>query len=269
MGRKVRKAVKFISILWIMVVAVHILHAVTLDRIMQYKEVPFHSPSWPAALDGYRIAFITDTHGISDNRLRRVVDQLNSRSIDMLLLGGDFWAHYLRSLAVLAYAETVDGIFGVEGDHDCHVRLFAEMERHGMVPLSNSGQRIREGFWLAGVEDLWNRHPCIDTATEGAGDDFVILLSHNPDIAMKQDTTGVDLIVSGHTHGGQITLFGWSPYFALSSTITGYGHRFISGWAESRDGVPVFVSNGTGQVLLRVFARPQVIIFTMYSREVD
>jgi len=233
---------------------------------MQYVEVPFYSPRWPTALNGYRIAFITDTHSISNAALQQVVDELNTRDIDLLLLGGDFWAHYERVLAVLAQTKTTDGIFGVDGNHDNHVRLFAAMERHGMVPLSNNGQRIREGFWLAGVEDIWNRRPCIATAIQDAGDDFVMLLSHNPDITMKQDTTAVDLVVSGHTHAGQIRFFGlWTPLFTFTNIITSYGQRFVSGWAASRDGTPVYVSNGTGAHFPRVFARPQVIIFDMYG----
>ena len=246
--------------------AVHIIHALTLDRIMQYVEVPFHSPRWPTHLNGYRIAFITDTHRISDETLQQVVDELNTRNIDLLLLGGDFWAHYRRSLAVLAQTNTIDGIFGVEGNHDCHIRLFTEMEGHGMTPLSNSGKRIREGFWLAGVEDLWNRQPCISTATQGAEDNFILLLTHNPDVTMRQDTTAIDLVVSGHTHAGQIRFFGlWAPLFTFTNIITSYGQRFVSGWAESHDGVPVYVSNGTGTHFPRVFARPQVIILTIHG----
>jgi len=250
----------------VIVAAVHLIHALTLDRIIQYKEVPFQSPKWPSELNGYRIAFVTDTHGISNTRLQQIVDELNARDIDLLLLGGDFWAHYERVLPMLAQVETTDGIFGVEGNHDIHPRLFAEMIRHGMVPLSNSGYRVREGFWLAGVEDLFNRNPCIASATSGAGEDFVLLLTHNPDITKRQDTTGVDLTVAGHTHAGQIRFFGvWAPLFTFTNIVTNYGHRFVSGWAMSKDDTPVYVSNGIGAVGPRVFARPQVIIFTMYN----
>ena len=261
-----RKSFKITYILASIMAAIHIVHALTLDRIIQYREVPFYSPTWPAHLNGYRIAFITDTHGISTEALQHIVGELNSRNIDLLLLGGDFWAHYERTLASLAQTQTSGGIFGVEGNHDCHVRLFAAMERHGITPLSNSGARIRDGFWLAGVEDLWNRNPCIATATEGAGNDFVLLLSHNPDIAMRQDTNAVDLVLSGHTHAGQVRFFGlWAPLFTFTNIVTSYGQRFVSGWSETQDGILIYVSNGTGTVFPRVFARPQVIIFSMYG----
>jgi predicted MPP superfamily phosphohydrolase len=144
------------------------------------------------------------------------------------------------------------------------------MEAHGILPLRNNGVYVKEHFYLAGVEDLWNRNPNITEAiAEAPADDFVLLLSHNPDIAMLQDTTGVSLILSGHTHGGQITFLGvWAPYFTLRKSITEYGQRFRSGWALSRDNTPVYISNGTAiqyYHIPRVFARPQVILITLFN----
>jgi len=82
---------------------------------------------------------------------------------------------------------------------------------------------------------------------------------------MVQDTRGIDIILSGHTHGGQITFFGFFAPALLPRVITDYGHHFSSGWSQSRDGTPVYVSNGLGnyQQVLRVFARPQVILITL------
>jgi hypothetical protein len=187
-------------------------------------------------------------------------------------LGGDFYMHenhYRQSLEILSRTKTRDGIFGVDGNHDWPKQLFAAKQDYGIVPLVNSGLHIHEGFYLAGVEDLWYRRPCINTATAGAAsDDFVLLLSHVPDISMKQDTTGLNLILSGHTHGGQVTLFGlWAPYLTFSRFFNDYGQRFRSGWAKSADGVPVYVSNGISEYGPRVFARPQVIVFTLYNEQ--
>jgi len=254
---------------------IHIAHALTLDRIIQYREVTFRSGRWPAVLDGYRIGFISDSHSLSDETLQNIVNELNTRQLDMLLLGGDFstfasnfQGYYRETLGFLSQIQTTDGIFGVDGNHDSAPHLFAAMENYGMTPLPNSGLHVRNGFYLAGVEDLWMRNPCIATAIRGAtADDFVLLVSHNPDVAMRQDTTAVDLILAGHTHGGQITFFGvWAPYFSINRGITAYGQRFASGPAVSRDGTPVFVSNGATvdfYGLPRVFARPQIIIITM------
>jgi len=222
------------------------------------------------ALSGYTIAFVTDTHALPAEELRKVVGRINEYAPNLLLLGGDFPSlgdAPARSMEILSGVHASDGIYGVEGNHDNWEALFDAMEKHGIIPLSNNGVSIREQFYLAGVEDLWNRSPDIARATEGAGeDDFVLLLSHNPDVTMKQDTTNVDLVLCGHTHGGYVTLFGFlAPALAWSEDITEYGQRFMSGWAKSRDGADVFVSNGTGYltVMPRVFARPQVILITL------
>ena len=253
-----------------MIPVIHIVHSFTLDRVIRYVEHDFYSEGWPSELDGYRIGFMTDFHKISDEDMADVVRELNGRDLDLLLLGGDFSmidSHYRGTLREISKAVTGDGIFGVEGNHDEYVRLFGAMEEYGIVPLCNSGMEVREGFFLAGVQDLWNRNPNIEEAVAGAGeDDFVLLLSHNPDISMRQGTVGVDFILSGHTHDGQITFFGF-PIYLLHDHITDYGTRFAYGFAYSADGTPVFVSSGVGVYYNwpRIFARPEVVIFTMYG----
>jgi len=270
-----RTILKATILLITLIVLIHIAHALTLDRIIEYREVTFTSERVPAALEGYRIAFISDIHRMPDEQLEEVVAELNHRALDMLILGGDIRTRdrdMERTMEILAGVQTTDGIYGVEGNHDYYAELFAAMEAHGLVPLSNSGVSVRAGFYLAGVEDLWNRSPNIAEAIAGAEpDDFVLLVSHNPDVTMQEDTSGVDLVLSGHTHGGQITFFGvWAPWFTIRSSITEYGQRFASGWAEARDGTPVYVSNGTAVQYYdwpRVFARPQVILITLERGE--
>ena len=266
---KFNKIITCIFTVVTVIVLIHIIHATTLDRIIVYREISFYSPNLDPSLDGYRIAFITDPHFISEERLWEVVNELNTREIDLLVLGGDFAPVRTimeRMIEILSYVETTDGIFGVEGNHDSRRLLFAAMESHGIIPLSNSGFHIREGLFLAGLEDLWNRNPDISKALEDSLDeDFVLLITHNPDVTMQQDTTGADLILAGHTHGGQITFFGiWAPYFTINNTLTAYGQRFRAGWAYSHDGTPVFVSRGIGEYLPRVFARPEVVIINLY-----
>ena len=247
---------------------IHIAHGLTLDRIVRYVEIEFRSEHWPAELDGYRIAFMTDMHVIADEDMRAVAAELNRRNIDLLLLGGDFsmfHGHYRGTVREIAQTRTTDGIFGVDGNHDTYSRLFAAYEHYSITPLDNSGVQIREGFYLAGVQDMWLRNPDISAATLGAeADDFVLLLSHNPDVLMAQPADGVDLVLAGHTHGGQISLFGF-PMYLLRGSITSYGTRFGYGFAYSADGVPVFVSRGIGVYysIPRIFARPEVVIFTM------
>ena len=265
------KVIKGLVFFCIIIMLIHVAHALTLDRIVQYREITFSSPRIPESMDGYRIAFVTDTHEISETRLRGIVDRLNDLRIDLLLLGGDFSYGSMfsgddpdeprRTMEALAQVITTDGIFGVYGNHDYLQVLSRDMEDNGIKLLQNSGLHVRENFYLGGVS---GRSPSVYGAMRGSGpDDFSLLMAHVPDVSMRQDTLGVDLILSGHTHGGQVTFFGlWAPVLSVNY-VTHYGQRFRSGWAYSRDGVPVFVSNGAGEYVPRVFARPQVIIFTL------
>jgi len=250
--------------------AAHAFRALTLDRIVEHSEEAFFSPRVPEALDGYRIALVTDVHGIGDGKLERAARRLSAGGVGLLLLGGDFHRdaeRAARSIGILAGVRAADGIFAVEGNHDSRDALFPAMRANGIAPLLNSGARVRDGLFLGGASDprAFPPEPSAAQAVSGAAPgDFVLLLSHNPDIAMSQPTAGIDLILSGHTHGGHVALFGlWAPALSLSKAVTSHGRRFMSGWARSRDGVPVFVSRGIGGCYPRAFARPQAAVVTL------
>jgi len=271
--RRLMFTLRVITILFSVSVFIHIVSALTLDTIIEYKSVKFFSTNLPTEMGGYKIAFITDTHSITIDELEKAVSELNKKQPDLLILGGDYHPNHedlICEMEVLSKVITTDGIYGVEGNHDNYATVFAAMERNSICPLSNSGVRISEFFYLAGVEDLWNRNSNIEMAIkEAETNDFVIMVAHNPDAVMKQNTKSVDLILSGHTHGGHVKLFGvWAPMLTFRRTITDYGERFMSGWSKSLDDIPVYVSNGAGKYtsVPRDFARPQIIIFTMYKK---
>jgi len=249
---------------------VHIIHGLTFDKVVQYVEIDYLSNSWPSGIDGYRIAFMSDIHTTPHETMDKVAVELNMRNIDLLILGGDFamqGGYYQGSMKSIAQITAPDGIFGVDGNHDDYMRLNEAMRQHGITPLDNDGIRIHDGFYLAGVQDMWNRSPDIKAAVSGADTgDFILLVSHNPDVSMVQPTEGVDLILSGHTHNGQISFFG-IPLYLLRKNITNYGMHFAHGFAESADGIPVYTSKGIGDyyTVPRIFSRPEVVIFTMRS----
>ena len=264
-GKKTIKTIVIGSLL--IIVLVHLIHGLTLDRMVVYQEITFSSANLPKELDGYTIAFVTDPHADTGRRLRGIVEELNSRQIDLLLLGGDFTYDQndiQSTVDLLSQITTRDGSFAVEGNHDDYQILFSLLESHNITPLSNSGVYIQDGFFLAGVEDLWNRNPDVSKAIAEAGEDsFILLLAHNPDVTMTQDTSNVDLTLSGHTHGGQVNLFGRISIGLDTRVISDYGIRFKGGWAESNDGTPVYVSRGVGEYYPRIFARPEVTMITL------
>jgi len=255
------------------VFSVHVFHFLTLSRLIEYKEVSFRSTKITKNLNGCKIAIITDVHDVKEEKLREIVNKLNLLNIDLMVLGGDFSENpdiASSSIRILSETQTKSGIFGVDGNHDDHLNLFSAMKANGITPLSNNGLYARENLYVAGVEDYWNRKPNIEQAIAAAKhNDFKFLIAHNPDVTMVQDTTEIDLIVCGHTHGGQVTLFGvWAPHFTFAKNITKHGQRFLKGWCKSRNGTPVYVSNGVAAGTTgvpRVFARPQVVILTLLS----
>lgn len=261
----------FLGAVILLIVIIHLVSAFTNDRRIRYPEVSYASPKITPELDGYVIALITDIHELSPQKLRQIVAKMNARKVDLLLLGGDYARNggFRQTMEILGGTTTTDGIFGVDGNHDNTLELYPAMQKHGITPLDNRGFRIRPGFYLAGVQDSWLRGSDIPKAVANAEPvDFVLLLSHNPDIAMQQDTSGVDVMLCGHTHGGIMTFFGgWAPMLYL---ISGYGHKFKGGWAMAPNDTLVFVSRGTGlhkigglPVLPRIFAPPQVIYLTL------
>ena len=116
------------------VFVIHVAHGLTLGRIIRFVEIEFYSENWPSHLDGYRIAFATDFHIITDEAMRRAAAELNTRNIDLLLLGGDFsmgGSHYQGTLREIAQINAADGIFGVDGNHDDFARLFWQKSSTG------------------------------------------------------------------------------------------------------------------------------------------
>ncbi len=249
---------------------IHLTSMLTLDRMVEYKHAEVFSPKISDMLDGFKLCFISDTHFIDDGALIRIAERIEAEQPDILLLGGDFSEDESitrRHLAILASIEVPDGIFSVDGNHDDPEFLFNEMQRLDILPLPNKGLHPREGLYLGGVEDFRKRKPDIALALSEAKErDFVILLSHNPDIAAFHDTEGVDLMLCGHTHGGHANIFGmFSPMLQLISKT---GQKYRAGWSDLSTGGKMFVSNGVGihHNLPRVFARPQVAFLTLKKK---
>jgi predicted MPP superfamily phosphohydrolase len=127
--------------------------------------------------------------------------------------------------------------------------------------------------YLAGVDDFNNGFPGVPgVASQVSSSDFVIFAGHTPDLlpdmlkAKSADGKAhwYDLALFGHTHGGQVNLFGYSPFFNLSPQV---GSRYLTGWLEENRAA-ILVSNGVGTsgAPLRLFARPQIHLVTLKAR---
>ena len=131
-------------------------------------------------------------------------------------------------------------------------------------PIGNKGLWVQNGtskIWIGGVgdyiKDFQNQDAALGNSKEK---DFVMLVSHNPDYFPEVDKSRVDLMLSGHTHGGQITFFG----LFVPVTHSKYGQKYISG-VKKENRTTLIISNGIGTILapVRFFAPPQIIVIKL------
>ena len=241
---------------------------------VEVSEIDYAKSDIPKAFDGKRIVFVSDIHyGLfyTKDRVSDIAKKVNDLTPDIVVFGGDYLSSDVKSAAPcfeeLAKINAPLGKFGVMGNHDHwgHVKdVLGGMAYAEITPLDNKAEWINldgERIKLGGVGDLWcdqqDIEPTIGDVTEK---DFVILLSHNPDYAENMETDNVDLVLSGHTHGGQVTFFGlWAPY-----TNSGLGQKYMSGLIYLGN-TKVYVSRGIGTVVLpiRFFARPEITVINL------
>ena len=229
-------------------------------------------------LDGLRVAFLTDLHAgsfMNERDLRRVFARVAAERPHLVLFGGDLINTRERELLLLREGlrrlSPPLGMFAVPGNHDLFwgkdLGLWrAFLEEHGVKVLCNRGVRLTWNgtpFWLCGVDDLTEGEPDLRLALAGRGhDEPTILLSHHPDYFFEAAASGVDLTLSGHTHGGQIRVRGKAP---LHHSKFGYEQ----GWFVEGDS-RLYVSRGVGVTFLpiRIDAPPEAPIFTMVAQDV-
>ncbi|MEG1564073.1 MAG: metallophosphoesterase [Bacteroides sp.] len=242
-----------------------------IDRVMNYD---FTHADVPEAFEGFRIAFVSDLHYKSlfrEKGLESLVRLLDAQQADVLLLGGDYQegcADVPELFAALARVKTSMGTYGVMGNNDyerCHEEIVRQMNRYGMHMLEHRVDTLRRNgtqILLAGV-----RNP-FDLASNGqsptlalAPDDFVLLLVHTPDYVEEVPVGPTDLALAGHTHGGQVRLFGIAPVIPSR-----YGTRFLTGLCYSTAKVPIIVTNGLGtsRKSLRFGAPSEVVMITLH-----
>ena len=231
-------------------------------------------PQVPAAFDGFRIAFASDFHLESKYKYRHLqntVRALQDEQPDLLLLGGDYQegCEYVAPLfAALGQVTPPYGTYAVLGNNDyerCTQEIRRAMKENGIRLLEHELDTLtRDGqnLILAGVANGFDlkRYATSPTARLKE-EDYVILITHTPDYTEDTDITHTDLALAGHTHGGQVTIFG----LIVPETGSKYGRRFLTGLNYNTRGIPVITSNGLGtsRKNIRTGARSDVVVVTL------
>ncbi len=224
-------------------------------------------PGRGPSLAGLKIAFLTDLHAgcsLGPSALEGIFREVERREPDLVLMGGDLANTREREVLFLEKGISLLspplGVFAVPGNHDYFEgkgigRWRSWLEGMGVRVLVNEAERVSlggDGLWIAGVDDLTEGRPDLPGALEPVrSGEPVILLSHHPDFFFEAAAAGVDLTLSGHTHGGQI-----APLrFMMGHTK----FEYWEGWFEE-EGARLLVSRGVGCTLLplRVGAPPEI-----------
>ncbi|MBN2883472.1 MAG: metallophosphoesterase, partial [Clostridia bacterium] len=238
---------------------------------LKVTDYEIYSENLPLEFDGYEILFVSDIHHgpyFSYERVEKLRDRMNEMNADLVLMGGDYVhrgpLYVPEVFNALNGLSAADGVMGVLGNHD-----------HW-----DGEQATRDGFEYAGFLDIENKNVMIERngssiEIAGVGDldmgvqelnldsgVFSILVSHNPDYIAGISGVKPDLMLSGHTHGGQVTFFGlWAPLIPSR-----YWNKFRYGEIEYND-IKLIVTSGVGTITppMRFFARPEIVRITLRS----
>jgi hypothetical protein len=240
----------------------------------------------PAELAGLRVVQITDVHHgpwLPIEFVLGIVDRVNRLEPDLVVLTGDYVINSPRYVAPVVKAfgllRASVGVVAVLGNHDWWEGIGAV--RHAFssagIPLIDNSRLIvnaalgfvesgKSGLCVAGLGDFWEDKMRPDNALGGVPETMPrLVLSHNPDVAEDRDFLAaghrVDLMVSGHTHGGQVRV----PGLGTPVVPSLYGQKYAAGWVEGPE-FPVYISNGIGTsgVPVRIGAHPEITVFELF-----
>lgn len=243
--------------------------------IVLFSRYRLRVPHLPAALAGLTIVQLTDLHYgllVPLGFLEHLIDQVNALPKDMVVCTGDY-VHERESTRqidriwpLLARLSAPLGVYSVLGNHD----HWASSQR-SLYWLERSGQSLRhraqliqrngERLWLAGAGDLWEDHVPLDAILKDVpARDCRIVLAHNPDTADTPHSARVDLMLSGHTHGGQVSL----PIMGTPLVPT-QNKAYTHGLKRSHSGEMVFICRGIGWAVLpvRLGCFPEVAVIEL------
>jgi predicted MPP superfamily phosphohydrolase len=226
-------------------------------RLLTVREHRLHLQT-PAKLPPLRLALVADVHAglfVRGWQIERLVDRLNALDVDAVVVAGDWTYDPPRDLHALLqpFSRLRHPVWGVLGNHDTGApgpplaqALRQALQDHGVQVLD--GRRLQfQGWDVMGLSDLWGGEPRGEMARllpPGTPTAPRLVLAHQPDTAALLPAGSASLVVSGHTHGGQIML----PWVTRQLVLPGMSAQ---GWFEglyTTQAGPLFVTGGIGTI---------------------
>jgi len=237
---------------------------------------------WPAGLDGFRIALLSDFHYdpvFSVHPIRAAIGMVNDLRPDLIVLTGDFVSLPLLKrrdvesagaaepcAQLLGQLKARHGLWAVLGNHDFYADpgvVGAALHAHGIQLLENASVPIEFNgarFWLSGVNDVLSQTSDLSATLHNVpADEATVLLAHEPDYADYAARFPVDLQLSGHSHGGQVRFPFLPPLY-----LPDLAHKYISGLY--RIGPLTLYTNrglGTVNIPVRLNCTPEITLLTL------
>jgi uncharacterized protein len=225
----------------------------------------------PPSLAGVRVGLLTDVHRsrwVSHEDVARAVSALMAERPDLIVLGGDYVTWGNRSFVepsaeALASLTAPFGVFGILGNHDDDHAMPAALARRGVQMLKDARTRVQirhEPVDLIGIR-FWTRRAADIASIARGALPMSILLAHDPRRLPEAEALKIPIVLSGHTHGGQVVL---PVVGAVAATkfpvIAGIGRR---------GSTTMYVSRGLGTVYVpvRINCPPEVAVLTLQRRE--
>ena len=221
----------------------------------------------PPALAGLRIGLLTDIHRsrlVSQDDVAHAVSAMMNERPDLIVLGGDYVTygdrHYVSpSAEALASLSAPCGVFGILGNHDDDHDMPIALAKGGVHVLKDARTRVtirNESVDLVGIRYWTKRQNDIAALVRGSVP-ATILLAHDPRRLTEAAALGVPLVLSGHTHGGQVVL-------PIVGAVAAQKFPVVYGLAQ-RNKTTMFVSRGIGTIYLpvRINCPPEVAVLTL------
>jgi predicted MPP superfamily phosphohydrolase len=235
------------------------------ENVLRFRDLP-------PAFDGFTILHISDLHAdMNGPAMARLAALLPDLRYDACVLTGDFRGKTFGSFAASMRGmrdmrqRLHDPVYGVLGNHDS-IRMVPELEQMGIRMLLNEQVAIRRGeqsIHIAGIDDAhYYRVDNIEKSAAGIPfDAFAVLLSHTPEIFRQAAHAGFRLMLSGHTHGGQLCLPGSIP-LTLDAALP---RRFGAGaWEYGGMAGYTSVGVGTSIIAVRLNCPPEITLHRLH-----